>query len=201
MDRVNCQILESKPGWGQRSSYASVRTWAATRRLVPLRVEKYLASGELARRIDSTKVATGDNHRPIPANLTVRGRRLDVKRRALIAPGALGPDSSVMFVDEQGGDRKAEAAKSRCRGFRALGEAVDRRGSSSAKATVTAKSVCRQHLSGWQFHRRMPGSLGIRAATRWLRSYAPFSQPGGGCLGWERKDPGSQCVRRRRLRR
>ena len=77
VDRVSCQILESKPGKGQRFSYASVRTWVDTRRLVPLRVEKYLASGELARRIDSTKVTTDENHRHIPANLSVRGRRQD----------------------------------------------------------------------------------------------------------------------------
>ena len=77
VDRVNCQILESKPGKGQRFSYASVRTWVDARRIVPLRVEKYTASGQLARRIDSTKVATDDIHRHIPANLTVRGRAQD----------------------------------------------------------------------------------------------------------------------------
>ncbi len=74
VDRVNCQILESKPGKGQQSPYASVRSWVDTRRLVPLRVEKYLASGQLARRIDTTKVATDDNRRQIPANLSVRSR-------------------------------------------------------------------------------------------------------------------------------
>ena len=74
VDRVSCQILESKPGKGQRFSYASVRTWVDTRRLVPLRVEKYSASGEVVRRIDSTKVATDDERRHIPANLSVRGR-------------------------------------------------------------------------------------------------------------------------------
>ena len=77
VDRVSCQILESKPGKGERSSYASVRSWVDTRRLVPLRVEKYLASGQLARRIDTTRVAPDDNHRPIPANLTVRAQRQD----------------------------------------------------------------------------------------------------------------------------
>jgi hypothetical protein len=77
VDRVSCQILESKPGKGERSSYASVRTWVDTRRFVPLRVEKYGASGQLARRIDTTSVATDDNHRPIPANLTVLGARND----------------------------------------------------------------------------------------------------------------------------
>ena len=54
VDRVPCQILESKPGKGDRSSYAKVRSWIDVKRLVPLRVEKYLASGQLARRIDTT---------------------------------------------------------------------------------------------------------------------------------------------------
>jgi hypothetical protein len=47
------------------------------RRLVPLRVEKYLASGDLARRVNTNKVATDDNHHSIPANLSVSGRRQD----------------------------------------------------------------------------------------------------------------------------
>ncbi|MDB6006800.1 MAG: outer rane lipoproteinsorting protein [Prosthecobacter sp.] len=71
VDRASCQILESKPGKGDRSIYAAVRTWVDSRRLVPLRVEKYLASGQLARRIDTTRVVT-DDHRAMPANLTVR---------------------------------------------------------------------------------------------------------------------------------
>ena len=77
IDRVSCQILESKPGKGDRSSYAKVRTWVDTRRLVPLRVEKYLASGLLARRIETTRVTTDDNHRHFPANLSARDARGD----------------------------------------------------------------------------------------------------------------------------
>ncbi len=77
VDRVPCQILESKPGKGQRSSYALVRTWVDARRLVPLRIEKYSAPGELVRRIETTKVALDEDRRHIPANLTVRGRRGD----------------------------------------------------------------------------------------------------------------------------
>ena len=73
VDRVNCTILESKPGKGERSSYSSVRTWVDTRRLVPLRVEKYSAPGRVARRIETTRVATDDRGRAIPANLTIRG--------------------------------------------------------------------------------------------------------------------------------
>ena len=75
IDRVTCQILESKPGKSERSSYASVRTWVDTRRLVPLRVEKYSAPGRLARRIDTTRVVNDDKGRAIPANLTIRGSR------------------------------------------------------------------------------------------------------------------------------
>ena len=71
VDKVNCQILESKPGKGQRSTYSGVRTWVDARRLVPLRIEKYLPSGALARRIDTRDVATDDRGRSVPANLTV----------------------------------------------------------------------------------------------------------------------------------
>lgn len=77
VDHVSCQILESKPGKGKHSSYASVRSWVDLRRLVPLRVEKYLASGQLARRIDTTRVVREDDGSYIPANLTVRGLRKD----------------------------------------------------------------------------------------------------------------------------
>jgi hypothetical protein len=75
VDRVNCQILESKPGTGQHSGYARVRTWVDLRRMVPLRVEKYLPSGALARRIATTRVVTDDRQRQVPANLTVSGAR------------------------------------------------------------------------------------------------------------------------------
>jgi outer membrane lipoprotein-sorting protein len=77
VDRVNCQVLESKPGKGERSSYSSVRTWVDTRRMVPLRIEKYGSGGKLVRRIETTRVADDDNGHPIPANLTVRGPRGD----------------------------------------------------------------------------------------------------------------------------
>ena len=73
VDRVTCQILESKPGKSGHSSYSSVRTWVDTRRLVPLRVEKYAGSARPARRIETTRVVTDDTGRAIPANLTVRG--------------------------------------------------------------------------------------------------------------------------------
>ncbi len=70
---VNCTILESKPGKGDHSSYTSVRSWIDPKRIVPLRVEKYSAPGRVARRIDTTRVASDDNGKPIPANLAVRG--------------------------------------------------------------------------------------------------------------------------------
>jgi hypothetical protein len=73
LNRVNCIILESRPDKGVPSLYASVRSWIDPRRLVPLRVEKYLPSGQLGRRIETTRVATDDKGRFIPADLTVRG--------------------------------------------------------------------------------------------------------------------------------
>ena len=57
---VSCYILESKPGKGARSSYSKVRTWVDSRRLIPLRIEKYLASGQLAQRIETSNVVTDD---------------------------------------------------------------------------------------------------------------------------------------------
>jgi hypothetical protein len=77
LNRVNCVILESSPGKGGSSIYGRVRSWIDARRLVPLRVEKYLPSGQLARRIDTNRVATDDKGRFIPADLTVRGPRED----------------------------------------------------------------------------------------------------------------------------
>jgi hypothetical protein len=77
LNRVSCVILESKPGKGDSSSYGSVRSWIDPRRLVPLRVEKYLPSGELVRRIDTTRVATDDRGRFIPAELAVHGLHQD----------------------------------------------------------------------------------------------------------------------------
>jgi hypothetical protein len=76
VDGVKCAVLESKPGKGQRSIYGSVRSWIDVRRLVPLRVEKYANSGQLLRRIDTTRVVTDTGHH-IPADLTVGGARPD----------------------------------------------------------------------------------------------------------------------------
>ncbi len=72
---VDCQILESKPDNSSVSIYTKVRSWIDPRRLVPLRIEKYSASGELIRRIDITRVARDKKHHPIPAGLTVHGPR------------------------------------------------------------------------------------------------------------------------------
>jgi hypothetical protein len=71
VNRMECTILESRPGRGG-SIYGSVKSWIDTKRLVPMRVEKYSSSGALVRRIDTTKVVNDDRRRPIPANLTVR---------------------------------------------------------------------------------------------------------------------------------
>ena len=76
VDGVNCSILESKPGKDQPSIYGRVRSWIDERRLVPLRVEKYASSGQLLRRIDTTRVVSDAGHH-IPADLTVGGARPD----------------------------------------------------------------------------------------------------------------------------
>ena len=76
VDGVNCPILESKPGKDERSIYGSVRSWIDVRRLVPLRVEKYASSGQLLRRIATTRVVADAGHH-IPADLTVGGARPD----------------------------------------------------------------------------------------------------------------------------
>jgi hypothetical protein len=68
---VNCTILESKPSKGE-SEYAKVRSWVDPQRLVLMRIEKYLPSGELRVRIDTERVSNDDKGRPIPANLTVQ---------------------------------------------------------------------------------------------------------------------------------
>jgi len=74
IDNTPCQILESRPGKNKNSSYSSVKTWFDARRMVPLRIEKYDASGKLVRRINTTRVLLngGDS---IPANLSVQGPR------------------------------------------------------------------------------------------------------------------------------
>jgi hypothetical protein len=76
VDGVKCTILQSKPGKDEHSNYGSVRSWIDVRRLVPLRVEKYSSSGQLLRRIDTTRVVADAGHQ-IPANLTVSRARPD----------------------------------------------------------------------------------------------------------------------------
>ena len=80
VDAVNCAILESKPGKDQPSMYASVKSWIDTRRLVPLRVEKYDNSGKLLRRIDTTQVVT-DAGQNLPADLTITSAKPDSSTR------------------------------------------------------------------------------------------------------------------------
>ena len=72
VDRIPCQILESKPGKNDRSSYARVRSWIDPKKLVPMRVEKYSGSGDVLRRITTTRVAKDDSDRPVPASLIVQ---------------------------------------------------------------------------------------------------------------------------------
>ncbi|WP_082408183.1 outer membrane lipoprotein-sorting protein [Verrucomicrobium spinosum] len=67
---VSCQILESRPK-GARSSYVLVKSWIDTKRMVPLRVEKYGAGNQLVRRIDTSDVANVDG-RNVLAMLVIR---------------------------------------------------------------------------------------------------------------------------------
>ncbi|MEI6674090.1 MAG: outer membrane lipoprotein-sorting protein [Verrucomicrobiota bacterium] len=60
VNRVPCQILESKPGKGDDTGYSHVRSWIDTKLMVTLRVEKYRGSGKLAKRIETTRVSKGD---------------------------------------------------------------------------------------------------------------------------------------------
>ena len=93
-----CQILESRPGKGRRSSYSKVRTWVDPRRLVPLRIEKYDAAGKISRRINTTRVIL-DGDESIPANLSVQSPRgtteIDgsrIKRAVTYADAEFTPD-------------------------------------------------------------------------------------------------------------
>jgi hypothetical protein len=74
VDNTPCQILESKPGSGHTSSYASVKTWIDPRRLVPLRIEKYDNAGKVVRRINITRILL-DGSDSLPADLKVYGPR------------------------------------------------------------------------------------------------------------------------------
>jgi len=69
IDRFSCQILESKPG-GHTSSYASVKTWIDSKRMVPLQIEKYDSSGKVVRRINITRMLL-DGGDSLPADLEV----------------------------------------------------------------------------------------------------------------------------------
>ena len=72
VDRVLCQILESKPGKGDRGTYPKVRSWIDLKRMVPLRVEKYTDSGKVAKRIDTTRVAKDDIGKSVGASFTLQ---------------------------------------------------------------------------------------------------------------------------------
>jgi len=66
VNKVSCQVLES------RSGSSAVRSWIDTKRVVPMRVEKYLPSGAVVRRIDTENVANDDTNRNVPANFTIQ---------------------------------------------------------------------------------------------------------------------------------
>lgn len=73
---AQCQIIESKPGTSG-SIYSKVRSWVDSKRLVPMRIEKYSATGQVVRRIDTTYVGRDQKDRFIPAKLTIRNPSKD----------------------------------------------------------------------------------------------------------------------------
>lgn len=72
VDRVPCQILESKPGKADGSGYAKVRSWIDPKRMVTLRVEKYTAAGKVAKRIDTTQVTKDDTGNMVGSGYSLR---------------------------------------------------------------------------------------------------------------------------------
>jgi hypothetical protein len=72
LGRVACQILESKPGKTDRTGYSSVRSWIDVKRMVPIRVEKFGANGQMLRRITTTRIAKDDINRQVPASFSVQ---------------------------------------------------------------------------------------------------------------------------------
>ena len=74
INRVNCQILESRAGKGEYANFPVVRTWVDVEHMVPMRVEKYLASGKVGLRIETTRTSKDEGKR-VPANLTVQSTR------------------------------------------------------------------------------------------------------------------------------
>ncbi len=66
LNKVSCQVLES------RSGSAAVRSWIDMKRLVPMRVEKYLPAGTAVRRIETRFVTNDDTNRNIPAKLAIQ---------------------------------------------------------------------------------------------------------------------------------
>ena len=74
---AQCQIIESKPGKSGVSIYSKVRSWVDSKRLIPMRVEKYSAAGQLVRRIDTTYVGRDQHDRFVPAKLTIHSPSKD----------------------------------------------------------------------------------------------------------------------------
>lgn len=71
VDRVDCVILDSKPGSSDSTPYGRVRSWIDTRRMIAMKVEKYDSSDNLVRKIVTTRVARDDNGRDVSASLLV----------------------------------------------------------------------------------------------------------------------------------
>jgi hypothetical protein len=71
INRIECQVLDSRPAKGESATATGVRSWIDTNRMIPLRVEKYDASGKTITRIDTNRVLTDEKGRNLPADMTI----------------------------------------------------------------------------------------------------------------------------------
>jgi len=72
VDRVPCQILESKPGKADDTGYSQVRSWIDTKLMVTMRVEKFRGSGKLVKRIETTRVSKDDTGRAVGSSFSLQ---------------------------------------------------------------------------------------------------------------------------------
>ncbi len=72
VDRIECVILESKPGSGDPTHYGKVKSWIDPQKLVAMKVEKYDGSGKLVRTIETTRVYRDERRMYISASLRIR---------------------------------------------------------------------------------------------------------------------------------
>jgi hypothetical protein len=105
--RVNCIVLESKPGSSDATPYRLVKSWIDPKKLVALRVIKYDKAGKPAQQIDTTQIARDDKGRSVPAGLTIR--RTGSGTKTTIDGSSIRHD--VKYTDEDFTTRKMASFK------------------------------------------------------------------------------------------